>query len=67
VNGWKGVEELVRNLEGETFEETQRLESVERGHAGGARPTTVVCFLGGVTYAEVAALRFLGKTLPGEC
>lgn len=29
-------------------------------------PTTIVCFLGGVTYAEIAALRFLNKQTPGK-
>ena len=39
----------------------------ERGHgkegvvAGGVRPTVLVVFIGGVTYAEISALRFLGN------
>lgn len=68
MNGWKGVEEVVKVLEGDTFEEWQSLEGVERSHAGPERgqKTTVVCFLGGVTYAEIAALRFLKSTLPSK-
>ncbi|KAG9904026.1 hypothetical protein KCV02_g15470, partial [Aureobasidium melanogenum] len=34
-----------------------------RGGAGGGCKTTIVVFLGGVTFAEVAALRFMGEQL----
>ena len=30
----------------------------------GQLPTTVVCYLGGITYAEIAALRFLNRQTP---
>lgn len=33
--------------------------------ATGENPTTLVCFLGGITYAEIAAIRFLNRQLPG--
>ena len=34
--------------------------------AGGNRKTVVVMFLGGITFTEIAALRFVGKQLEEE-
>ena len=56
---------------GATVDEVQKGSSAEasqarqtlRGGSGSGRKTTIVFFLGGVTFAEVAALRFMGEQL----
>ncbi|GAA6063869.1 hypothetical protein JCM10212_003605 [Sporobolomyces blumeae] len=63
LNGWKGLEDVVRALPGSTFDEWQTKEDTSR-RVPGESPTTIVCFLGGITFAEVAALRFLNRQLP---
>ena len=66
--GWKGIEEVLKTLPGgSAFEEVQKGESrdlVERGEEKGKISTTIVCFLGGITYAEISALRFLNRNNP---
>lgn len=71
AQGWKGFEDVLNRIKGATVDEVQKGSSPEassarqtlRGGAGGGRKTTIVFFLGGVTFAEVAALRFLGEQL----
>lgn len=75
-HGWRGFEDILRNIKGQTFDETQtsddgagRARRVLTGAtaAGGENKTTIVFFLGGVTFAEVAALRFVaGKVGEGR-
>ncbi|GAA5891327.1 hypothetical protein JCM6882_004658 [Rhodosporidiobolus microsporus] len=60
LNGWKGIEEVVKTLPGETVDEWQEMDEPPRVPAG-ELPTTIVCFLGGITYAEISALRLLGR------
>ncbi|GAA5862630.1 hypothetical protein JCM3774_001084 [Rhodotorula dairenensis] len=64
LNGWRGVEEVVRALPGATFDERQKVDdaAVERLSTG-ELPTTVVCFIGGVTFAEISALRLINRQL----
>ncbi|XP_066290958.1 vacuolar protein sorting-associated protein 33A-like [Branchiostoma lanceolatum] len=65
--GWRSIEEVLKILPGPTFEEAQRIPvglrkkrtSVEGGSE--SPKVTLVYFLGGVTYAEIAALRFLSQ------
>lgn len=84
VNGWKGVEEVLKALPGVTFDERQTIEESiytrreflfhcvsgewkTQGNAEEGRgkvPTTIVCYLGGITYAEIAAIRFLNRQSP---
>ncbi|GAA5905682.1 tethering complex ATP-binding subunit VPS33 [Sporobolomyces salmoneus] len=47
---------------------TNELESDRSGGVGstGQTPTTVVCFVGGITFAEIAALRFLNRQIPNR-
>ncbi|KAI5237854.1 Sec1-like protein [Aureobasidium subglaciale] len=69
--GWKGFEDILARVKGATVDEVQKGSSGEasqarqtlRGRSGGGRKTTIVFFLGGVTFAEVAALRFMGEQL----
>lgn len=76
--GWKGFEDVLGAIPGETFDLQQTLTNTASAGSAASdgsgsfnakngsdpdRPrTTVVFFLGGITYAEVAALRFMGKT-----
>jgi len=74
-NGWKAHDELLKILPGPKFDYTQGWDAngvpVSRTTAGdalvrspghqGASKTIAVFFVGGVTYAEVSALRFLGR------
>lgn len=68
--GWKGFEDVLARIKGATVDEVQKGSNAEasqarqvlRGNTGGPK-TTIVFFLGGVTFAEVAALRFLGQQL----
>ncbi|SCV71230.1 BQ2448_2818 [Microbotryum intermedium] len=76
VNGWKGVEEVVKTLGGgEMFDRVMREgkgknygESEGEGEGAAMMRTkmTVVVYLGGITYAEVAALRFAQRGMRGE-
>jgi len=62
--GWKSIDELLRMLPGPTFEETQPLPpGVLAGAplANSNGPVTLVFFIGGVTFTEIAALRFLAQ------
>ncbi|EPS40563.1 hypothetical protein H072_5544 [Dactylellina haptotyla CBS 200.50] len=64
--GWKGFEDLVKNVSGKTFDEVQRGEDKAvraRMILDGQndKKVTVVFFLGGITYTEIAALRWIAK------
>ncbi|KAK9316918.1 Sec1-like protein [Lipomyces starkeyi] len=65
-SGWRGAEDILRNINGEHFDELQKGE--ERALRARAmlsakkeKKTVVVFFLGGVTFTEIAALRFIAK------
>merc|ERR1719494_591352 len=71
-SGWRGLEEVLKHLPGATVEEEQyvppallKKSSLNQGSGGshydGPPRVTLVYFLGGCTYSEVAALRFLGQ------
>ncbi|KAJ7150254.1 Sec1-like protein, partial [Mycena filopes] len=75
IAGWRGFEDLVATIPGET------VDIVQNGSSGGKavaapmasllRPmhkptTTVVFFLGGCTYTEIAALRWVGRQNRGR-
>ncbi|GAA5991999.1 hypothetical protein JCM5350_001874 [Sporobolomyces pararoseus] len=71
LNGWKGLEDLLKGFEGESFDEWQQVKNKQdglsqRGGPTGELPTTIVCFVGGITYAEIAALRFLNRQIPNR-
>ncbi|MED6272145.1 Vacuolar protein sorting-associated protein 33A, partial [Ilyodon furcidens] len=60
--GWRSIEEVLKMLPGSHFEERQQLPSgLHKKRQQGENRTTLVFFLGGVTYAEIAALRFLSQ------
>lgn len=70
ATGWKGFEEAVARIRGATVDVTQKGSDADASHARktlrgskeGPR-ISIVFFLGGVTYAEVAALRFVNEQL----
>ncbi|RKP07426.1 Sec1-like protein [Thamnocephalis sphaerospora] len=59
VSGWRGYEDALRLIPGETVDEAQRVEDgmSQQWTKRDAR-TTVVLFLGGCTFTEVSAIRF---------
>ncbi|KAJ8295842.1 Vacuolar protein sorting-associated protein 33A [Rhodotorula toruloides] len=66
LNGWKGVEEVVKALPGATIDEWQNIDDGPKRLAPGELPTTIVCFLGGITFAEVSAIRLLNRQMPSR-
>ncbi|XP_078410262.1 vacuolar protein sorting-associated protein 33A isoform X1 [Cetorhinus maximus] len=64
--GWRSIEEVLKMLPGPHFEERQQLPSgLHKKRQQGENRVTLVFFLGGVTYAEIAALRFLSQMEDG--
>ncbi|XP_037103930.1 vacuolar protein sorting-associated protein 33B [Syngnathus acus] len=55
-DGWTGLEEVTRLLNGNEFAVTGK-----NGAKNEAQRIVVVMFLGGCTYSEISALRFLGR------
>ena len=72
AHGWQGFEDVLRNIKGETFNKVQKGEeqAVKARHmlagTGGKPKTVVVMFLGGVTFTEIAALRFVARREEGK-
>uniref|UniRef100_A0A8C4NL75 VPS33A core subunit of CORVET and HOPS complexes n=1 Tax=Eptatretus burgeri TaxID=7764 RepID=A0A8C4NL75_EPTBU len=72
--GWRSIEEVLRLLPSPEVDDRQPLPpglAYKRGPGGGrdgesSQRVTLVFFLGGVTFAEVAALRFLAQTDDGN-
>ncbi|EFP89202.1 hypothetical protein PGT21_006205 [Puccinia graminis f. sp. tritici] len=59
--GWKSsVEELLKSFPGEAFDERQIDADSSDGRPSSIDPipTTIICYLGGITYAEISSLRF---------
>uniref|UniRef100_A0AAR2K9V7 Vacuolar protein sorting-associated protein 33B n=1 Tax=Pygocentrus nattereri TaxID=42514 RepID=A0AAR2K9V7_PYGNA len=54
-DGWTGLEEVTRMLNGHEFAVTVS------GHSTDPQRIILVMFLGGCTYSEISALRFLGR------
>jgi lysine-specific histone demethylase 1 len=70
AQGWHGFDEAVKHVRGPTFYELQRGEDkAVKARAllsgGGGRQTVFVVFVGGVTFTEIAALRFIAKQEQG--
>ncbi|NXF98305.1 VP33A protein, partial [Eubucco bourcierii] len=64
--GWRSIEEVLKILPGPHFEERQQLPTgLQKKRQQGENRVTLVFFLGGVTYAEIAALRFLSQMEDG--
>jgi hypothetical protein len=68
--GWKGFEEAISRIRGATVDVTQKGSDADASHARKTLRShqegpkvSLVFFLGGVTYAEIAALRFVSRQL----
>jgi hypothetical protein len=68
--GWKGFEDTVSRIRGATVDVAQKGSDADASHARktlrGSKEgpkVSIVFFLGGVTYAEIAALRFMSEQL----
>ncbi|KAK1060851.1 Vacuolar protein-sorting-associated protein 33 [Friedmanniomyces endolithicus] len=69
-SGWKGFEDVLARIKGATVDVVQKGNDADasqarktlRGNKEGPK-TNLVFFLGGVTFAEIAALRLVGKQL----
>ncbi|CAM4638222.1 unnamed protein product [Caretta caretta] len=57
--GWLGLEEVVRLLNGNEFAPTEPV--TEENPAWEVQRVILAVFLGGCTFSEISALRFLGK------
>lgn len=65
-HGWRGFDEAVKHVRGQTFDTLQKGEDkAVKARAllsgNGAKKTVFVVFVGGITFTEIAALRFLAK------
>ncbi|MEE6504020.1 hypothetical protein FKM82_005048 [Ascaphus truei] len=64
--GWRSIEEVLKILPGPQFEERQPLPAgLLKKRQQGENKVILIFFLGGVTYAEIAALRFLSQMEDG--
>ena len=68
--GWRGFDEAVKHVRGQTFDEIQKGEdNAVKARAlltgSGEKKTVFVVFLGGITFTEIAALRFIAKQEEG--
>ncbi|KAL7901435.1 Sec1-like protein [Trichoderma sp. SZMC 28014] len=66
AQGWHGFDEAVKHVRGQTFYELQKGEDkAVKARAllsgSGHKQTVFVVFIGGVTFTEIAALRFIAK------
>lgn len=71
AQGWHGFDEAVKHVRGETFYETQKGEDkAVKARAllsgSGNKQTVFVAFVGGITFTEIAALRFIAKQEEGK-
>ncbi|CAK7232535.1 Vacuolar protein-sorting-associated protein 33 [Sporothrix bragantina] len=70
--GWRGFDEAVKHVRGQTFDVLQKGEdkAVKARallSANGGRKTVFVVFVGGITFTEIAALRFIARKEEGQC
>lgn len=70
-HGWRGFEEAVKHARGQSFDEHQKGEDkAVKARAllsgTGQKKTVFVVFVGGVTFTEIAALRFIAKQEEGQ-
>ncbi|KAF2224957.1 Sec1-like protein [Elsinoe ampelina] len=69
--GWRGYEDVLGRIKGATVDVLQKgtdegaskARQTLKGGKEGRTVTSIVFFLGGVTYAEVAALRLVGRKI----
>ena len=72
AQGWHGFEDALKSVRGETFNRVQKGEEhaskarhMLSGAGAGAGRTVLVMFLGGISFTEIAALRFIAPREAG--
>ncbi|KAK7202889.1 Sec1-like protein [Myxozyma melibiosi] len=66
-SGWRGAEDILRGIPGDVFDQVQKPDekSIKTKVLQAARKevkrTVAVFFLGGITFTEIAALRFIAR------
>jgi hypothetical protein len=70
AQGWRGFDEAVKHARGQTFDEVQKggdkaVKARALLSGGGDKKTVFVVFVGGITFTEIAALRFIAKKEEG--
>ncbi|KAL2154901.1 hypothetical protein VTH82DRAFT_3577 [Thermothelomyces myriococcoides] len=70
AQGWRGFDDAVKHARGQTFDEVQKGEDkAVKARAllsgSGEKKTVFIVFVGGITFTEIAALRFLAKQEEG--
>lgn len=70
AHGWHGFEDALKSVRGETFNRVQKGEeqASKARHmlsGAGAGKTVVIMFLGGISFTEIAALRFVAQREEG--
>lgn len=70
VQGWRGFDDAVKHARGATFDEVQKGEDkAVKARAllsgSGEKKTVFVVFVGGISFTEIAALRFIAKQEEG--
>lgn len=70
AHGWHGFEDALKSVRGETFNRVQKGEeqAAKARHmlsGAGAGKTVLVMFLGGISFTEIAALRFVARREQG--
>lgn len=70
AQGWRGFDEALKHVRGQTFDEVQKgeekaLKASSMLSGSGEKKTVLVVFLGGITFTEIAALRFIAKQEEG--
>lgn len=71
TQGWHGFDEALKHVRGQTFYELQKGEDKAiKARAllsgSGNKQTVFVVFIGGITFTEIAALRFITKQEEGQ-
>ncbi|RIA91417.1 vacuolar protein sorting 33A [Glomus cerebriforme] len=70
IVGWKGHEDALKMLPGKTFDEVQRHDDGairSKKLIQGQQPrVTLIFFLGGCTYTEISAIRFMAQQDEGQ-
>ena len=71
AQGWHGFDEAVKHVRGQTFYDLQKGEDkAVKARAllssSGNKQTVFVVFVGGITFTEIAALRFIAKQEEGK-
>ncbi|ORY34875.1 putative ATP binding protein [Naematelia encephala] len=66
ILGWRGFEDVLASIPGPTVDVRQKVSAGRHDINGIDSTTTVVFFLGGCTYTEIAALRWMSKQTKGR-